>query len=43
MKKLPNKKEITPLVKRLSGIVNSTKTPDLKLAYKEHIANKYAK
>jgi hypothetical protein len=35
--------EITPLVKSLSGIVNSSKKTDYKKEYKNHILNKYAK
>lgn len=34
--------EITPLVKSLSGILNSPKTLDDKEAYKKHLRDKYS-
>jgi hypothetical protein len=35
--------EVTPLVKSLSGVVNSPKNFDYKKDYKKHLLNKYTK
>ncbi len=37
------KKEITPLVKSLSGVINLPKNYNEKDAYKKHLLNKYKK
>lgn len=36
-------REITPLVKSLSGVVNLPKSFDYKKDYKKHLLNKYSK
>jgi len=36
-------KEVTPLVKSLSGVVDLPKNFDYKKDYKKHLTNKYAK
>jgi hypothetical protein len=38
-----DKKEVTPLVKSLSGVLNLPKNHDPKKEYQKHIKNKYSK
>ena len=35
--------QVTPLVKSLSGVIDSTKSQDYKKEYKSHLLKKYAK